>query len=50
MAIFTAEERRLAERIVRLGHANPFLPERIECEREVLGAFVKSVFARVHRG
>ncbi|MFC1601127.1 sigma-54-dependent transcriptional regulator [Candidatus Sumerlaeota bacterium] len=43
MAIFTAEERRVAGRIARLGHANPFLPERIECEREVLGdEFVES--------
>jgi hypothetical protein len=33
----TGEDRALAVAISRLAHANPFLPERIECERLVLG-------------
>jgi hypothetical protein len=37
MALLGAEDRRLAEAISRLAHCNPFLPERIECEREALG-------------
>ncbi|MCZ6506563.1 MAG: hypothetical protein O7A04_00740, partial [Acidobacteria bacterium] len=32
------EERHLAECIARLAYANPFLTERIECEREILGS------------
>jgi len=32
------EERQLAECIARLAYANPFLPERIDCEREILGS------------
>jgi transcriptional regulator with AAA-type ATPase domain len=31
-------ERRLAQAVARLGYCNPFLPERIAYEREVLGA------------
>src|SRR3954451_5990676 len=30
-------ERTLLKRVSRLGYANPFLPERVECERAVLG-------------
>ena len=42
MAFLTAQERALGEGISRLAHCNPFLPERIQCEREVLGpAFVE---------
>ena len=33
----TPEERRLTARVVKLAYANPFLGERIECEREILG-------------
>ncbi|HEX6960454.1 MAG TPA: sigma 54-interacting transcriptional regulator [Lacipirellula sp.] len=41
MALFTAAQRRRCAAIARLGYANPFLPERIEVEREILGkAFV----------
>jgi transcriptional regulator with AAA-type ATPase domain len=37
-----AEQYRLLEAISRLAYANPFLPERVECERTVLGdAFVE---------
>jgi transcriptional regulator with AAA-type ATPase domain len=39
--LFDEGERRIAESLAKLTHANPFLPERIEHEREVLGsAFV----------
>jgi transcriptional regulator with AAA-type ATPase domain len=37
MMWMTADEHRLAECVVRLAYANPFLGERIECEREILG-------------
>jgi len=37
MALFTDEERVRAEALAELGHCNPFLPERIEHERSVLG-------------
>ena len=37
MALMTDRERALAEAISRLAGANPFLPERIEAEREALG-------------
>ena len=37
MAFLTAQERALAEAISRLAHCNPFLPERIKHEREILG-------------
>jgi transcriptional regulator with AAA-type ATPase domain len=37
MAFVTQSQRALLESVSRLGHANPFLPERIECERAVLG-------------
>ena len=37
MAFFSAGERTLLESISRLGYANPFLPERVELERAVLG-------------
>jgi len=41
MALFEDSERVPAEALVRLGYFNPFLPERIALEREVLGgAFV----------
>jgi transcriptional regulator with AAA-type ATPase domain len=32
------EQRALLRGVLRLGYANPFLPERVECERTVLGA------------
>lgn len=38
MSLFTAEERHLAEGVREVMYANPFLPERIEGERHVLGA------------
>ena len=38
MPLFTTEERRFAEGIADLMYCNPFLPERIEYERQVLGA------------
>lgn len=41
MNLFDEGERRIAEAISKLTHVNPFLPERIEHERAVLGgAFV----------
>jgi len=41
MALLTGPDRKLAEAISRLAYCNPFLPERIECERQALGdAFV----------
>src|SRR5947199_4159562 len=41
MAFLTGSDRTLAEAISRLAYCNPFLPERIECERQALGdAFV----------
>ena len=43
MKLFSDVERRIAEALSKLTHANPFLPERIEHERDVLaGAFVPS--------
>ncbi len=38
MPLFSAEDRRFARVIERLNYGNPFLPERIETEREALGA------------
>jgi hypothetical protein len=32
-----SRERTLLEAVSRLGYLNPFLPERVECEREILG-------------
>src|SRR2546426_4503464 len=41
MAFLAGSDRTLAEAISRLAYCNPFLPERIECERQALGdAFV----------
>ena len=41
MAFLSGDDRSLAEAISRLAYCNPFLPERIECERQALGdAFV----------
>lgn len=37
MAIFAASERRFAEILSSLAYSNPFLPERIELERQALG-------------
>jgi DNA-binding NtrC family response regulator len=37
MPAFTVAERRFAEAIARLSHSNPFLPERIDAERDALG-------------
>ena len=33
----SGEERRALEAVSRLAHCNPFLPERVACERAVLG-------------
>lgn len=38
MTFLTAGQRLLLQGVSRLGYANPFLPERVECERAVLGA------------
>jgi DNA-binding NtrC family response regulator len=38
MAFLSTSQRSLLESISRLGYANPFLPERVELERAVLGA------------
>ena len=38
MSLLTAEQRSLLESVSPLGYANPFLPERVELERAVLGA------------
>ena len=38
MPLLAPEDRTLAESISRLAYCNPFLPERIECERQALGA------------
>ena len=41
MALFDDEDRRIARALGSLGYCNPFLPERLELERSVLGgAFV----------
>ncbi|MCE9546174.1 MAG: sigma-54 factor interaction domain-containing protein [Planctomycetia bacterium] len=37
MPLFSPAERRFAESVSRLAYCNPFLPERIELEREALG-------------
>jgi transcriptional regulator with AAA-type ATPase domain len=37
VAFFQREEKALAQAFSKLAYCNPFLPERIECEREVLG-------------
>ena len=37
MALMTERERTFAGAISRLGYCNPFLPERIEAERDALG-------------
>ena len=36
--LLTPNQRKLLEAVSRLAYANPFLPERVECERAVLGA------------
>jgi len=38
MSFLTAQQRAVLRAISRLGNANPFLPERVECERAALGA------------
>jgi len=38
MAIFQTEEREFAESVSNLAHCNPFLPERLDCERQALGS------------
>ena len=41
LSFLTDADRTLARAISRLAYCNPFLPERIECERQALsGAFV----------
>jgi len=37
MALFTTAQRRLCTAVSRLGYANPFLPDRIELEQQILG-------------
>ena len=37
MGLLSTEDRSLAQAISRLAYCNPFLPERIECERQALG-------------
>jgi len=37
MALFSESDRRCAEAVAELGYCNPFLPERIEYERTILG-------------
>lgn len=37
MALLNASERAFLRAVSNLGYCNPFLPERIECEREALG-------------
>ena len=37
MAFLRSEEKAFAGAISRLAYCNPFLPERIACEREALG-------------
>ena len=37
MIFLTDDERAFAQSIVRLVYCNPFLPERIDCERAALG-------------
>ena len=37
MSVFKPEEFKLAEWVGRIDYANPFLPERLELERQVLG-------------
>src|ERR1700732_346739 len=42
MTFMTAGQRTVLKAVSRLSNANPFLPERVECERAVLGsAFVE---------
>src|SRR2546425_1359943 len=36
--LLSPSQRKLLEAVSRLGSANPFLPERVECERAVLGS------------
>lgn len=43
--LYTASERAFAETIARINACNPFLPERIEAEREALGAAFKEAGA-----
>ncbi len=38
MALLSSHERRFLQAVSRLGYSNPFLPERIQYEREALGA------------
>jgi transcriptional regulator with AAA-type ATPase domain len=46
MLFETAQDRNRADAIARLTHCNPFLPERMDCEREALGdEFVESEMA-----
>ena len=37
MSLFSPADRRLAQRIAALAYCNPFLPQRIEHERAILG-------------
>ena len=37
MSLYSRSERKFLEAVSRLAYANPFLPERTECERAALG-------------
>lgn len=47
---FTDQERTLAEAIAALAYANPFLPERVERERAILGQGVERRFWHADQG
>ncbi|MCR9294120.1 MAG: sigma-54 factor interaction domain-containing protein [bacterium] len=42
MGVLTAQEKRRAEALAKIGYCNPFLPERLELERQVLGKRFRS--------
>ncbi len=49
MRLFSAEDRAFARAIARLNYGNPFLPERIEAEREALGGAFQEAGAEWNR-
>lgn len=48
MAFLTRPQRREAEAIARIGYCNPFLPERLELERAVIGDRFQSAARVIH--